>query len=103
MEIELADAIKELRNQLKIAAEHKEENGLLLVVEEAEIELKVTASKSAEGGGKVKWLVIEIGAKGSVAGESGHTVKLKLSPVTKSDAGELTRLEIKDAPEREPK
>jgi len=103
MEILLADAIDELRNQLKTAAERKDENGLLFVVEEADIELKVVATKSAEGGAKVKWLVIEIGAQGTFTAETSHTVKLKLSPVVKSNAGDLTRLQINDAPTHEPK
>lgn len=102
MEILLADAIDELRNQLKTAAEKKDENGLMFVVEEAAIELKVAATKSAEGGGKVKWLVIEIGAQGKFTAETSHTVKLKLSPVVKNNTGDLTRLQINDTPAHEP-
>ncbi len=76
--IELADAIRQLREQLAAAVIEGKDERLRFGLEAIELELQVTATKKGTAGLKL-WL-IEAGAEGEIAKESVQKVKLVLKP-----------------------
>jgi hypothetical protein len=85
--IELADWIAALRDELEIAARKQAErpdakDSLVpdLLVTEIAIELSVDTEVSAGTGGKLKFLIGEVGAKGAGKKGSAHKIQLTLKP-----------------------
>ena len=87
-EIELADAIANLRGQLQAAIKEGDGKDLRFEVKDIDVELKCCVKKAAEVNGGVKFWVINAGGKGTVSNEFVQTVKLKLGPV-REDGGNV--------------
>lgn len=79
-DIELADAIRDLRTQLSRAAKEAKESDIKFELGPIELELKVAAKKEAGADAGVKWLVFNAGAKANFAAEATQTIKLTLNP-----------------------
>lgn len=80
--IGLADAIRELRQELARAIAEGEGESLRFKPGPIELELQLEIGK--EGGAKagVKWFVVSASAEGKVTQASTHKVKLTLQPVS---------------------
>jgi hypothetical protein len=90
-EIELADMIETLRQELETAQMRGMQRTVAFGVEKVELELKVALSQKVKGGGGIKFWVVS--AEGSAEGtrESTHNFKITLLPL---DAETKKRLEI---------
>jgi hypothetical protein len=80
--IRLKEMIQNLRSELIEAKDEGEGETLQFLVEDVEIELEVLASKKAEGGGKVEFLVYTAELAGELAKSSKQRLKLRLKPLT---------------------
>lgn len=78
--IELADAIRDLREQLIIAAQESKQSEIQFELGPIELELQVAASKEAGVDGGVKWLVFNAGANSNFSSGATQTLKLTLNP-----------------------
>ncbi|MCG8314055.1 MAG: hypothetical protein MI976_12665 [Pseudomonadales bacterium] len=81
-DIELAEAIRHLREQLSLAAKQSEDSDLKFEVGPIALELKVAATKAADAEAGVKWLVFNAGGSTNFKAESTQTLKLTLTPKT---------------------
>lgn len=78
--IELSEVIRELRAELETAMAAAPADGLRLELGPVEIEVSLGVDKSASGGAKVRFWVIEMGPEASVARSSLQRLKLTLVP-----------------------
>jgi hypothetical protein len=99
--IELADAIRVVREQLDIAREAGESEGTRFEVSSVEIELAVQVTKDGNVKGGVRLGVVSFDAGGGVSSASTHRVKLALSPSRDGEPLEINR-EIAKLPPRHP-
>jgi hypothetical protein len=81
VEVTIAEAIDQLREQLEQAQAKGEGKALRFSPKSIEVELSIVFKSSAEGGGGLKAWFLDLSAKASNASESGHKVKLTLEPV----------------------
>lgn len=86
--IEIGELVTSLRRELHTAMQDARDKDLRFKVDSIELELKITAKRSVEGGGGIKFWVFDASAKGGTTREDAQTVKLMLTPVPK-DGGEL--------------
>jgi hypothetical protein len=100
--ITIAEAVEQLREDLLQAIAQGDGRKVQFGLEAVELELGLTATREAEAGAKVKWLVVEVGGKGKAVSEDTHKLTLKLIPVAKAESGKFRRLLITDAMEKEP-
>ena len=75
-QIQLADAIKELRNQLEIAQSEGANNKLRFLARTVEVELAIIFKGEAEGGGAVKAWFLDVSGKAKGGNETSHKLKL---------------------------
>ncbi|MFF4403543.1 trypco2 family protein [Streptomyces sp. NPDC001404] len=78
--IELAELIRDLRDELNEAMAAAPATGLRFEMGPVEVEVSVAVDKSVSGGGKVKFWVVEAGSDGKVARTSAHRVTMTLMP-----------------------
>jgi hypothetical protein len=78
----LAEAIRSLRAELSLSMQEAKGEEIRFRVGPVELEflLEVTQEAGAEGG--VRFYVVSLGAKGSVARTATHRIKLSLVPAT---------------------
>ncbi|MEM8871690.1 MAG: trypco2 family protein [Pseudomonadota bacterium] len=84
--IEIPEAVAELRTQIARAQSERPEEGLVFEIEDVELQIQGTLTRSVEAGanGKVKFQVlgwgVEAGANAAAMTESAaaHSVKIKL-------------------------
>jgi hypothetical protein len=79
--IPLATAINELRVELLKAIDQGRDEKLRFKLKPIELNLQVVTTWEAEGGGKVKFWVVELGGKGKYENAITHSLKLTLVPV----------------------
>jgi hypothetical protein len=84
IEIPLAGAIRALRRELVAAVQEGQDEQVRFALGAIELELHVEISREAGGEGGVKFWVVSLGAKGTRASGTTHTVRLSLSPVVAS-------------------
>ncbi|WP_435110681.1 trypco2 family protein [Nocardiopsis synnemataformans] len=77
--IGLAQAIKELRDELTAAQKEKEEHGIGIEIVEAEVELLLEAHGEGAGKAGVSFGVVSLGADGKVGRKNTHRITLKLA------------------------
>lgn len=77
----LADAIAQVRRDLKDAQDEGDEQEVLFSVGDVELELTVEVSKSGGGGGGVHIGVLSVGASGDVSKSDTNKIKVTLHPV----------------------
>lgn len=85
--IELASVIRDLRDELERAAVAGEGAALRFELGTIELELELVVERSAEGGGRVRFWVLELGGSQSREATSTQRVKLLLTPRT-GESGE---------------
>jgi hypothetical protein len=78
--VDLADAVRVVREQLEIAREAGESEQTRFTVDSVEIELAVQVTKDVKAKGGVRLGVVSFEAGGGGSSESVHRVKLSLSP-----------------------
>jgi hypothetical protein len=92
----LQELRKELQRSMEIA---KQEPALAFEMTKLDVELQVTAERSVDGSGKVKFWVIEAGAGGKIGDKSVQTIKMSLQPIVH---GAPTNVRV-SSPSRRPK
>ncbi|MER5889195.1 trypco2 family protein [Streptomyces sp. NPDC001941] len=79
-DIELADAIETVRNQLVEAASRATGRPVSFEVGDIELEFTIELRKELKGGGRIKAWVVDAGADASRATGSTHRVAFTLKP-----------------------
>ncbi|MGD0606451.1 MAG: trypco2 family protein [Streptosporangiaceae bacterium] len=87
MAVELAELIGQLRAELTKAMDAGDGAELRFELGPVELELTVAVNKEANPGAKVRFWVVELGAEGSVASQSGQRIKLTLDPRLSEEPG----------------
>jgi Trypsin-co-occurring domain 2 len=84
MQITLADAIKQLRDELREAVLEGKDEDIVFTPNGVELELGVTFGTEAKAGGGFKLLAfLDLSAEGKASRESQHKMKLSLSVADK--------------------
>ena len=87
--IPLARAIEDLRSELLAAVASGKNQPLQFRLKPIELELKLAVTREAGTNAGVKFWVLDIGAKGTIADATTHTLKLVLEPVGKDGKSEF--------------
>jgi hypothetical protein len=87
--IPLARAIEDLRSELLAAVASGKNQPLQFRLKPIELELKLAVTREAGTNAGVKFWVLDIGAKGTIADAATHTLKLVLEPVGKDGKSEF--------------
>ncbi|MFD7712070.1 trypco2 family protein [Streptomyces sp. NPDC059785] len=85
--IELAELIRQLREELKTAAGAGAGETLRFEVGPVEIEASVAVSREAGANGKVRFWVVEAGGDGKSARSATQRITLTLNPKVEADDG----------------
>lgn len=85
--VSLAAAIEGLREALTQAIDEGAAKGMQFQLDPIELELQAVVTKEANG--KIGWKVLEVGGSGESA--VTQTIKLKLTPVWKTQDGKLVK------------
>jgi len=78
--IELARVVQDLRSELEAAIVQGDGAALRFEIGPVELEVVVGVEQSANSGGRVRFLVAEIGSDGKVQSTSTQRIKLVLQP-----------------------
>jgi NTP-dependent ternary system trypsin peptidase co-occuring protein len=78
--VALSEALDALREGLERFWAESEGRDLRIRVDDVTLTLQVVARREKEGGGKVRWWVIEAGADVKTESETMQTLVLKLTP-----------------------
>lgn len=98
--IPLAETLQTLRRELQVAQLQSAGEGILFKMDKVELELKVAIARRTKGQGGIEFFVVKAGGEVEKSGETTHTVKLTLTPV--SDSGEPVNVSARsvDKPSR---
>ena len=80
MEMDLAEAIGQLRREIGSAMQSAQDEPLQFLLGSVELELQVELTGKAGIKGEAKWVVVSIGAEAGGEGTRTHKVKLTLTP-----------------------
>jgi hypothetical protein len=80
-DVTVADAIKELREQLEKAQREGSGKEVRFLARSVEVELAIVFKSEKEGGGGVKAWFLDISGRAKTGDETTHKVKLVLEPV----------------------
>jgi hypothetical protein len=78
--IELADVIRDLREELEIAVNAAPPKGLRFELGTVELEVALVVDDKVGGGAKVRFYVVDLGADASTGTSSTQRVTLTLQP-----------------------
>ncbi|MDX6315740.1 MAG: hypothetical protein QOF84_6447 [Streptomyces sp.] len=78
--LDLADAIEVLRSQLSEAQRRGQDSPLRFVLGEITAEFEIELVRAKNGGGKLRFGVVEVDARGERSARSTQRVTLRLSP-----------------------
>jgi hypothetical protein len=78
--IELASVIKDLRAELQAAIDAGKDEALRFELGPIELEVTVAVERTAGGGGKVRFWVVELGADRKKDAANTQRIKLSLTP-----------------------
>jgi hypothetical protein len=78
--VQLADAIAALRAEIEKARRASEEASLRFRIGPVQLEFELTLEKETGADAGIRFWVVSIGAKGSLASARTHRVKLTLTP-----------------------
>lgn len=84
VEIPLADLIKALRRELQAAIEEGEGGDLLFALGPIDLELQVEVGRETSGEAGIRFWVVSLGGTASRSSSTSHTVRLSLTPVSRS-------------------
>lgn len=88
--IELADVVKDLRDELYRAIDGGENERLQFEVGSIELELSVSVEQTDGVHGKVRFWVVDLGADMNDKNISTQKLKLTLTPTLQADGGRIT-------------
>jgi hypothetical protein len=89
VEIPLSEMIETLRQELQAAQAQGSRQAVAFNIEKVELELKVAVSRKNKADGKIAFWVINAGGGTERSGESTHTFKLTLTPVSRATGRQL--------------
>ena len=92
----LAAALEVLREELETAWEQGWDKSLHFRVSDITLEIQVVARRETEGGGKIRWYLIEAGAGATSITEATQRLILTLSPGLRDAQGNEEPLEVGD-------
>ncbi len=98
-QVPLADAIRALRQQLSASIREGEGQDLRFQMGTVELQLQLDLSREVGGEAGASFWVVSVGAKGSSATTSRHSVKLTMEPVTSGGAAILVETEVPKRPD----
>lgn len=78
--IGLQEAIEAVRAELTNAMAQRTDDEIRFRVRSVDLEFRVTAERSAEAGGKVRFWVVDANAGGSMRSATEHTLRVALDP-----------------------
>ncbi len=78
--VHLATALESLRNELEQAYEQGKDRLVRFRVTDVTLTVQAVARREKEGGGKLRWWLIEAGGQASAANETTQTLVLTLTP-----------------------
>lgn len=87
--MDLAAALESLRSELQIAWESGEASSIRFAVSEVKLTLEVVAKREAEGGGKIRWWLVEAGGSVTAGTDRTQTLDLTLKPGIYDTQGKL--------------
>jgi len=87
--IPLADTIQNLRKELQSAQQRSAGENILFEIEKVELELQVVIGRKAKGQGGIEFYVVKAGGEVERSGETTHSIKLTLSPVSSASGGRI--------------
>lgn len=90
----LAAALEGLREDLETAWAEGADKAIRFRVSEITLTLEAVARREVEGGGKVRWWVVEAGGGGKVGSETTQTLVLKLTPGIYDEQGQSGPLDV---------
>jgi hypothetical protein len=96
--VPLAATLSHLRRELSEAMRSGRDEALRFRIEHLEVELTVTISTDVEGGGGLKFWVIDASGKHTSAHSNTHKLKLTLAPVSTAGGEVLVSGESEDRP-----
>jgi len=85
--VELAQVIRQLRQELSAAMREGESEELRFELGPVQLELTVAVSKEAGPSAKVRFWVVELGADAKVASQAAQRITLTLDPRRRGAAG----------------
>ena len=99
--IDLADVVRDLRDQLTKAAAESVGSSIRFNVGPIQLEFQVEVRRVAEGRGGIRFWVLDAGAKQSQEGAATQTIKLQLVPTDEISDSTLKISDKEDLPEIE--
>ncbi len=88
--IGLKEALSALRQELSEAILAAPNEWLRFQVDEVTLQFQVEVERTTEGGGGIKFWVVELGGKRAATSTTTHTVTIPLKPVRKDGGPVLT-------------
>ena len=88
--IGLKEALSALRQELSEAILAAPNEWLRFQVDEVTLQFQVEVERTTEGGGGIKFWVVELGGKHAATSTTTHTVTIPLKPVRKDGGPVLT-------------
>lgn len=89
IEVPLGEMIEALRQELQVAQARGAGQSVAFEIDKVELELKIVVSSKKTANGKIAFWVLNAGGGLERAGETSHTFKLSLSPVSASSGKRL--------------
>jgi hypothetical protein len=90
----LSVALEGLREELEAAWDSGQGKPVRFRVSEVTLTLEAVVSRSSEGGGKIRWWVIEAGGGAKAGTETTQTLVLTLTPGLYDDRGNRGPLDV---------
>ena len=90
----LSAALEGLRAELETAWEQGAARALRFRVSSVTLTLEVVARRESEGGGKIRWWLVEAGGGVSAGAETTQTLVLTLTPGVYDTQGDLKPLDV---------
>jgi hypothetical protein len=92
--VDLSSALEALRAELEEAWNAGQGKRVRFRVSEVTLTVQAVAHRETEGGGKLRWWVLEAGGEARVSTETTQALVLSLTPNLYGDAGEAGPLDV---------
>jgi hypothetical protein len=95
-ELGLAAALEALRDELELAWQSGQHRRVRFRASEVTLTVQTVARLDKEGGGKIRWYVVEAGGGVKAGSERTQTLVLTLAPQLYDEQGRAVPLEVAD-------
>ena len=92
--LDLSSALEGLREDLEAAWEVGHGRRVRFRVSDVTLTVEAVARREREGGGKIRWWLVEAGGSAKRSGETTQTLVLSLTPSVYDDAGRALPLDV---------